>query len=258
MQKAQKIFEDMHPRRAVDEDLQNLATKFAFPVPILLGDESLIEDFLADMGLQLRKHSKLAACGLRLHHVGFVLFRLVVLRVYLRRPPANDLDIFNLVKQNQVSRVWTSHEQALAACHGEDDTGPHSKLPQPPTPELYMLPVINDNELDISDDEPLVAIQVPELVTWSNGPALSGGVHKPRRYTPPHLRPKANGPRPKPRPAYKKAVRFQTELAAASSTSKDLGDDPAIADEVDDAGNGDRDEVGYTRRSKRQRITLYT
>jgi len=255
MQKAQKTFEDR--RCATDEDLQNLATKFTFPVPILLGDESLIEDFLADMGLQLRKDSKFAACSLCLHHVGFVLFRLVVLRVYLHRPPTNDMDIFNLVKHNQVSWVWTSHEQALAACHGEDNTGPHSQLPQPPTPELYMLPVINDNELDISDDEPLVVLQVPEAVSWSKGRALSGGVRKPQRYTPPHLRPKANGPRPKPRPAYKKAVRFQTVLAAAGSASKNLGDDPAIADGVDDAGNCDQDEVRYLRRSKRQRITLY-
>ena len=39
--------------------------------------------------------------------------------------------------------------------------------------------------------------------------------------------------------------RFQTVLAAVGSAGKNLGDDPAIADGVDDAGNCDQDEVSY-------------
>jgi hypothetical protein len=210
-----KEFEDVHQGAVTDEVLHDLAHNFSFPVPCLPGDMSLIEDLLADMDMQLHKEPKLALnirLRLRLLHVGPVLFRLVVVRNYLDRPPENDKVIFQLVKQHRIFRLWTSHELALAACNGEENTSPDSPLDQAPTPELYKLAVIDDGDLTLSDGRPLVAIRNLQSVNWSSGPALSGGRRKPRRYTPPHLRVIPAGPRPKPRPAYKKAVRFEDTL----------------------------------------------
>lgn len=39
----------------------------------------------------------------------------------------------------------------------------------------------------------------------------------------------------------RRPIRFQTVHTAAGLASKDLGDDPAVADGVDDVANGDRD-----------------
>ena len=160
--KVQKRFETNHQRKASDEDLHGLAQHFTFPVPNLPGDESLIKDFLADLGVQLRKESKLVGSNLRYLYIGPTLFRLVILREYLHKPPENDHVIFQLVKQNQVYRIWTSHEQALAACHGEEDTSSTSPFCYPPSPLLYRLPVIDTTDIIISNDETLVTIQSPE------------------------------------------------------------------------------------------------
>jgi hypothetical protein len=91
------------------------------------------------------------------------------------------------VEHNRISRIWTLHEQALAACHGESDTSRNAPLVPPPTPLVYDLTVVNDSELMISDDEPLVTIESSEPIDWTSNPGLSGGSRKPRRYTPPHL-----------------------------------------------------------------------
>ena len=217
MQNARKKFKATHQRGALDEDLHGLAQHFSFPVPSLPGDESLIDDFLADLGVQLRKESKLVSSSLRYHHIGPIFFRLVILREYLHKLPENDYDIFQLVKQNRVYRIWTSHELALAACHGEENTSSNSPLGYAPTPSLFKLTVINDTDTIISDDETFVAIRSPESINWTRGVALSGGLRKPRRYTPPHLRLTAPQPRPQPRPAYKKMVHFENQSAEASS-----------------------------------------
>ena len=157
MTKMLKEFEDAHRGTVTDEVLHDLAQNFSFPVPCLPGDMSLIEDFLADMDIQLRKEPRLALnirLRLRLLHVGPVLFRLVIVRNYLDRPPENDGVIFQLVKQNRIFRLWTPHEQALAACNGEENTSPDSPLTQAPTPQLYNLAVIDDGDLPLSDDRP--------------------------------------------------------------------------------------------------------
>ena len=215
--KARKTFEATHQRRVSDEDLHGLAQHFSFPIPNLPGDESLIEDFLADLGVQLRKESKLVSSSLRYHHIGPILFHLVILREYLHKPPDNDHSIFQLVKNNLVYRIWTSHEQALAACHGEGNTSSNSPFNYPPTPLLYKLTVIGDSAIVVSNDETLVAIRSPESVDWTSGMALAGGLRKPRRYTPPHLRLTALQPRPKPRPAHRKIVHFENQFEEASS-----------------------------------------
>jgi len=169
-----------------------MAQDFSFPVPTLPDDAPLIEDFLADIDILLRKENAVTAHGLkensvathslRLHHVGPPLFGLVILRVYLGRPPENDGRIYELVKQNQVYRIWSPHERALAACHGESNTSSNSPLSEPPTPLLYNLAVVNDNDLVISDEVPLVAIKSPQPVNWMVSPGLAGGLRKPRRY----------------------------------------------------------------------------
>jgi hypothetical protein len=96
-----KEFKRTHHHRTVTND--QLAQDFSFHVPILPGDASLIEDFLADINIQLHNETGTTAHMLRLLHIGPVLFRLVILRVYLNRPDKNDLDIFYLVKRNQIS-----------------------------------------------------------------------------------------------------------------------------------------------------------
>jgi hypothetical protein len=215
--KARKAFEAAHQRKVSNEDLHGLAQHFSFPIPSLPGDESLIDDFLADLGIQLHKESKFVGSSLRYHHIGPIFFRLVILREYLHKPPENDHDIFHLVKQKRIHRIWTSHEQALAACHGEEDTSPNSPLGYSPAPSLFKLAVLNDADIIISNDETLVAIQSPESINWTSGMALSGGLRKPRRYTPPHLRlAAASQPRPRPRPAYKKIVHFENQSAESS------------------------------------------
>lgn len=158
MKKACKEFKDTHQRTATNDDLQDLARGFSFPVPSIPSDVFLIEEFLAEIAILLCKESKFAACSLCLHHIGPILFRLVILQVYLHQPPESDKSIFELVKQHRVFRIWTSHEQALAACHREENTRSDSPLAQPPTPLLYKLTVIDDTKLTISDDKPLVAI----------------------------------------------------------------------------------------------------
>ena len=179
MQKAQKRFETNHQQKALDEDLHGLAQHFSFPVPNLPGDKSLIEEFLADLGVLLHKESKFVSSNLRYLYIGPILFRLIILREYLHKLPDNYHVIFQLVQQNRVHQIWTSHEQALAACHGEEDTSSTSPLCYAPSPLLYRLSVIDDADIMISNDEILVTIQSPEVVNWTSGTALSGGPQKP-------------------------------------------------------------------------------
>jgi hypothetical protein len=60
MTKMLKEFKDAHQGTVTDKVLHDLAQNFSFPVPCLPGDMSLIEDFLADMDMQLRKKPRLA------------------------------------------------------------------------------------------------------------------------------------------------------------------------------------------------------
>jgi hypothetical protein len=216
LKKKRKELNSAHQRRTVTNEC--LAQDFSFHVPILPGDASLIEDFLADLDIQLRNETSATAHSLRLLHIGPILFSLVILRVYLNRPDENDHDIFHLVEQKRVSRVWTAHEQALAACHKDSNTSSNSPLAAPPTPLLYEIAVVNDSVLTISDIEPLVIIKSLDLMDWTSRPGLSGGSRKPRRYRPPHLQPNTVGPRPKPRPADgKRQVRFSLDGAVDES-----------------------------------------
>ena len=139
-----------------------------FAYPFCPGMLPWFEDFLADLDIQLRNETGTTAHSLRLLHIGPVLFSLVILRVYLDLPDENNFDIFHLVEHNRVSRVWTAHEQALAACHGESNTSSNSPLAAPPTPLLFGITIVDDNELVISDDEPLVVIKSIDSVDWTS------------------------------------------------------------------------------------------
>ena len=229
MKRKRREFKNARRHRITDEQL---AQDFSFCVPILPGDASLIEDFLADIDIQLRKETGTTAHSLCLLHVGPALFGLVILRIYLNRSHENDQDIFQLVKQNRIHRIWTPHEQALAACHGESNTSSNFPLVAPPTPLLYGIAVVHDNELEISDEEPFVTIESPESVHWTSSAGLSGGPRKPRHYRPPHLHTIPAGPRPKPRPVYRKTqVRFSLDTVTDES-----------------------DELTHLRQSKRARV----
>ena len=63
-------FKRTNRRRTVtDKVLQRMAQEFSFTVPILPGDSSLIEDFLADIDILLRQENPVTTHSLRLLHV---------------------------------------------------------------------------------------------------------------------------------------------------------------------------------------------
>jgi hypothetical protein len=184
------------------DDLFDPALAFQFSVPILPGDASLADEFISNLMCHIKQLSDSLAEDDDLITISQALFRLVVLRTYLSRPADNDHNIFELVKDGQVSRIWTNHEQALAACYGEDDTSSNAAFSTGPEPSLWNVKVMMDPELELPHQCPLVAIQGP--VVWTSLPGLTGGPLKPRCYRPPRLLNLEPGPRPKPRPAYGK------------------------------------------------------
>ena len=95
-------------------DLFRFADGFAFPVPVPAGDSSLIDEFLAELMTQLKRRGvSVENSELALTYLGPILFCLVIVQQYLSHPPENDLDIFDLVANGRIVRLWTSHEQAL-------------------------------------------------------------------------------------------------------------------------------------------------
>ena len=187
-------------------DLHKAALGQPFSGPVLRGDASLADEFIVNLQCQIMKHSESAELAneraISGIHVSKILFHLVILRTYLSRPPDNDLDIFELVRDNCISRIWTTHEQALAACHGEDDTSATAKFDTQPSPSLWGVKVVQEDSSQLPPDLPLVAVQPP--VVWTNRPGLIGGTRKPQCYRPPYLHKAPLGPRPKPKPAYGK------------------------------------------------------
>jgi len=199
-------------RHPTTNNLLQAASCFPFLVPILPGDASLTMDFMSSL-LHHVGDQIIDDCAIE--GIGQALFNLVILRTYLDRPPENDLDIFEAVRDGHIARVWTSHELALAAVRGEDDTGRDAIFDTVPNPDLWGIKVVRDAALELAEDHPFVAIKQP--ITWSHRPGLTGGSLKPRRYKPPYLRLSKPGPRPKPRPAYGKKVTsdaYMSSLAA--------------------------------------------
>lgn len=199
-----------HGRTPSLHDLFEMAHHLPISIPILPGDAFLVENFIADIKVQAhREKINIISEDLALIPVGSILFHLVILRTYLNRPAENDLDIYEFVMANRVSRTWTVHEQALAACHGENDTSSNarfSSIPDPNCWEVNVVKVMSDIEVPLSDDQPFASIQSPEALVWTNRPGLKGGTCRPHQYRPLHIRLASLGPRPKPRPAYSKSI----------------------------------------------------
>jgi hypothetical protein len=184
------------------DDMFDPTLDFKFPVPILPGDASLADEFISNLKCHIGQLSASLAKDDDIISIGQALFHIVILRTYLSRPAESDHDIFELVRDGRVSRIWTNHEQALAACYGENDTSPNASFSTRPDPLLWDIKIVMDPELEPLHDRPLVAIHGP--VVWTTTPGLTGGALKPRCYRPPHLCLPKSGPRPKPRPAYRR------------------------------------------------------
>lgn len=204
-----------HPKA---NHLLQFTSRLSFSVPILRGHTSFTQDLIADLKIQISKLPKHNVNDCTIFCVGDLLFQLVILRTYLGRPPGNDLDVFDLVHMKQAVRVWMPHEQALAACFGKANTGPNVVFSSIPDPSLWKIKVVNDPQLSVPNLSSLIVLQTDPAFAWQDRPGLTDGPHKPRSYKPPHLRVVLTGPRPKPRPAYRKAKATDaSDLEATSS-----------------------------------------
>jgi len=153
-------------RTPSEVDLFEMVQHLPFSVPVLPGDASLVENFVADIKVQAN-HEKIDIIDedLVLIPIGSILFYLVYYGHIWGRPVENDLDIYELVKARRVSRTWTAHEQALAACYGEDDTSSNACFRSVPDPHLWKVSVIkvsNDMEVPLSQDRHLSVYSRPE------------------------------------------------------------------------------------------------
>lgn len=192
-----------HPKRKITYDnLPDSDKLLDFSVPILPGDASLIDPFINDLACDFAKRFGALHDSTRITVLSLILFKLVVLRTYLGRPPENDLNIFELARDGKFSRIWTTHEQALATCAGEEDTSRHAKFPIGVIHAcVRKAQGVNNSEIAFAHKTSLVSLDIPESFAWSEHPGLVGGDRKPRNYRPPHLQHfPAAGPRPKPRP----------------------------------------------------------
>lgn len=93
-------------------------------VPILPGDQSLIQDTITAMEDYIRSLPPLPDLTKselldRLHGPGFLLLQLVILRTYLHRQARDDDHIFHLWRSERIVRIWTRFEEALAASRGQ-------------------------------------------------------------------------------------------------------------------------------------------
>ena len=127
----------------------------------------MAENFIADIKVQAhREKINFISEDLALVPVGSILFHLVILRTYLNRLAENDLNIYEFIMANRISRTWTVHEQAVAACHGKDDTSSNAHFNSMPNPhhwEVNVIKVTSNIEVPLSDDRPFASIQSPEL-----------------------------------------------------------------------------------------------
>ena len=176
------------PKRAV-------AWHETFNVSILDGDRSLITPLLDDLLkrlLQLPKGSFSEAVeGISIDSLfqgpGVMLFRLVILRVYLGREPQDDDEIYRLVapsesKEEQprydIIRHLTTPEQALAARLRWRDTSMesvHEESTSPLEPHRSMVKI--DASFHLPPDEPHVLVQArPGQPPFVWPAAQSGGL----------------------------------------------------------------------------------
>ena len=79
------------------------ASELPFNAPVLVRDSSLSMQFLADLIIQIGPLTGHHINKMAIMRVGKILFDLVILQKYLACLPENDLNIFDLVKDNQVT-----------------------------------------------------------------------------------------------------------------------------------------------------------
>jgi hypothetical protein len=188
-------------------DLFDPALDFKFSVPILPGDASLADKFISNLKTHIRHLCASLVEDDDIIHISQALFR----------PADSNCNIFELVKDGRVSRIWTDHEQALAACYGESDTRPTASFSTRPDPLVWNIKTVMDSELEPLHSRPLVTIQ--GSVVWTSRPGLTSGPLKPQCYKPPHLRllEPGPGPRLKPRPARRRPASKEVSTRTAPS-----------------------------------------
>ena len=93
-------------------DLFNLALAFTFSVLILPGNTSFANEFISNLKCHIRQLSGSWPEDDGIISISKALFCLVILWTC---PADNNHDIFEMVKNGQVSCIWTNHEHALAA-----------------------------------------------------------------------------------------------------------------------------------------------
>ena len=134
-------------------------------------------------------------------HMGQIIFNLVVLCMYLHCPLENNLDIFELTQDHQVSCLWATHEQALWPVLAKMiHTSLTAMFKQCLNPSLWKVKVVEGPDLKLAQDLPFVPIR--HLITWTSQLGLNGSTCKLQCYRTPHLQHLLLGPRPKPKPAY--------------------------------------------------------
>ncbi|KAH7908558.1 hypothetical protein BJ138DRAFT_1205112, partial [Hygrophoropsis aurantiaca] len=182
-------------------------------LPILLGDASLIDQYLSDLNILLardqsaqQQHSELQQFSTDTPHLveivlgpAYILFGMVIVRTYLSRQPSDDAQIFKLFAERRLVRVLTPHEQACAALNGAEDTQ-DPLFPASSTRQAALV-VVKHN---LPDSLQLLSVKTPDNqpYIWTSSTEadslmeLTGGPP----YERPHIRPPSPRPRPMPRP----------------------------------------------------------
>ena len=130
----------------------------SFKVPALAGDLSLVEQFVVDLSVGILKWKLTGDDKCAATAMAKILFSLIIVRTYLDRPSDNDLDIYELVNSSRLARIWTPHEQALAACYGEEDTSINAGFTSTPNPSLWKVRIQVDSQVPLDAKKPFVRI----------------------------------------------------------------------------------------------------
>ncbi|KAL6299214.1 hypothetical protein BKA93DRAFT_753616 [Sparassis latifolia] len=209
------IIKELHDSLGQGRDKVSKTANFrlAHPIPILLGDASLIEPFLQHLHVQLQNPKTFE--NHELQNLDLNLFELVILCTYLDRLPANDLEIYHLLFDKtlkaQVLRHLTIPEQILAACEGAEDTTDR---------HFHWAPIVHPDMLKISEhlsleyEKPLAVAIVMENQPYpwpmSQDPGLTGG---------PPYEMEHSGTQPTPRPRPRPRTRAQAKASGIDKAS---------------------------------------
>lgn len=181
-----RAFKKKYPQSEINDDvLYDLRAQMSFKVPVLPGDLSLVEQFVVDLLIEISRRKLTGDDKCAATAMAKILFSLIIVRTYLDRPSDNDLDIYELVNSARLVRIWTSHEQALAACYGEDDTSINACFMSAPNPSMWKVRTKVDSQVPLAVESPFVRV-TGNPFTWNSRPGLDGGSTRPHSYLPPH------------------------------------------------------------------------